>query len=92
MEKLVYLVSGGVSSVNADQADPKALVEDAYTNALASLEMNMDTAVPIIDGTIVSFIPPVPDHTLHVMDHIGLAQVPHIRVDEHDAAAGVCFH
>lgn len=90
LKKLVYLVSGGVSQTQ--EADPPSLVEQAYQYALESLDMDMDTAAPLMDGTIVSFLPPFPDHTVHVMDKIGLSQRPSIRVSDNEAAGGACFH
>lgn len=90
MKKLVYLVSGGVSQTQ--EADPPSLVEQAYQYALESLDMDMDTAAPLMDGTIVSFLPPFPDHTICVMDKIGLSQRPSIRVSDNEATGGACFH
>lgn len=91
LKKLVYLISGGISR-NTEEADPPLLVEQAYLYALAALDMDMDTAVSLIDGTIVSFLPPFPDHTARVMDKIGLSQRPSIHVPDNEAAGGACFH
>lgn len=90
MKKLVYLVSGGISTIQ--EPDPKLLVEQAYQYALETLDMNMDTAVPLMDGTIVSFVPPVPDTSDRVIEHIGLSSVPRITVQNSEAAGGACFH
>jgi len=89
LKKLVYLVSGGISTIQ--EPDPTLLVEQAYRYALETLDMNMDTAVPLMDGTVVSFVPPVPDTGDRVMEHIGLSSVPRTHVQNSEAAGGMCF-
>lgn len=91
MKQLVYLISGGISK-NTEEADPPLRIEQAYRYALESLDMDMDTAVPLIDGMIVSFLPPFPDHTARVMEQIGLSSTRHIRISDSEAAGGACFH
>ena len=95
MQKLVFVVSGGVSEYAKQQKDTPSYtrVIQAYQYAWESIGLKYEDGSDLIDGAVASYtpMPSKPDTAATVMEYLGLSTKPLIRIDQDGAMGGICF-